>query len=143
MRRIVGFLFPAGGRTAQESLFLLALRLLFGGLMLLHGIAKLRDFGVLSAAFADPLGLGSRFSLLLALFAEVLCSAGIVAGAFFRLALVPLIFMLGVALFVVHGGDPFAARELAVIYLSVFVLLFLSGPGNYALDRIVAARISR
>jgi len=143
MRRIIGFLFPATRYTASESLFLLALRLLFGGLMLLHGMAKLLDFEALSPVFADPLGFGSRFSLLLAIFAEVLCAAGIIAGAFFRLALVPLVFMLGVALLVVHCGDPFAAKELAVVYLSVFVLLFVSGPGNYALDRLIAERIRR
>ena len=43
--------------------------------------------------------------------------------------------------FVVHGDDPFAVKELAAIYLSVFVLMYISGPGNYALDRLIAERL--
>ena len=59
----------------------------------------------------------------------------------YRLALIPMIFTMCVALFVVHGDDPFAVKELAAIYLSVFVLMYISGPGNYALDRLIAERL--
>ena len=115
--------------------------MLFGVLLLLHGIAKLNDFTALSAVFPDPLGLGSRISLVLAIFAELFCSVGFIVGAFYRLALIPMIFTMCIALFVIHGSDPFAVKELAVIYLSVFVLMYISGPGNYALDRLIAERI--
>ncbi len=141
MSRILRFLFPATRYTPQASLFLLALRVLFGVLLLLHGIAKLNDFTALSAVFPDPLGLGSRISLVLAIFAELFCSVGFIVGAFYRLALIPMIFTMCIALFVIHGSDPFAVKELAVIYLSVFVLMYISGPGNYALDRLIAERI--
>ncbi len=141
MSRILRFLFPATRYTPQASLFLLALRVLFGVLLLLHGIAKLNDFTALSAVFPDPLGLGSRISLVLAIFAELFCSVGFIVGAFYRLALIPMIFTMCIALFVIHGSDPFAVKELAVIYLSVFVLMYISGPGNYALDHLIAERI--
>lgn len=143
MSRILRFLFPATRYTAQASSFLLALRVLFGVLLMLHGIAKLNDFSALSSLFPDPLGLGSRVSLVLAIFGELLCSVGFIVGAFYRLALIPMIFTMCVALFVVHGNDPFATKELAVIYLSVFVLMYISGPGNYALDKLIAERIRR
>ena len=52
-----------------------------------------------------------------------------------------MIFTMCVALFVVHGDDPFAVKELAAIYLSVFVLMYISGPGDYALDRLIAERL--
>lgn len=80
---------------------------------------------------------------MLAIFAEVFCAVGFIVGAFYRLALVPMIFSMGVALFVVHTNDPFAVKELALIYLSVFVLMFISGPGNYALDHLIAERIRK
>ena len=54
-----------------------------------------------------------------------------------------MIFSMGVALFVVHANDPFAVKELALIYLSVFVLMFISGPGNYALDHLISERIRK
>ena len=110
-------------------------------LLLSHGIAKVDDFAALSEVFPDPLGLGSRISLTLAIFGELFCSVGFIVGAFYRLALIPMIFTMCVALFVVHGNDPFAVKELAAIYLSVFVLMYISGPGNYALDRLIAERL--
>ena len=80
--------------------------------------------------------------LTLAIFAEVFCAAGVVAGAFYRLALIPVIFTMGMALLVVHHGDLFAVKELALAYLAVFTLLFLAGPGDFALDRIIGPRFS-
>lgn len=141
MSRMLQFLFPTTPYTARSSLFLLALRVLFGALLLWHGIAKLGDFAALSEVFPDPLGLGSRISLLLAIFAEVFCSIGFIVGAFYRLALIPMIFTMCVALFVVHGNDPFAVKELAAVYLAVFVLMYIAGPGGYALDRLIAERL--
>ena len=138
MSRILRFLFPTTRYTARASLFLLALRVLFGVLLLSHGIAKVDDFAALSEV---PLGLGSRISLTLAIFGELFCSVGFIVGAFYRLALIPMIFTMCVALFIVHGDDPFAVKELAAIYLSVFVLMYISGPGNYALDRLIAERL--
>lgn len=84
--------------------------MLFGVLLLSHGIAKVNDFAALSEVFPDPLGLGSRISLTLAIFGELFCSVGFIVGAFYRLALIPMIFTMCVALFVVHGDDPFAVK---------------------------------
>lgn len=80
-------------------------------------------------------------SLVLAVFGEVVCAAGCVAGLFYRLALIPMVFTMCVAFFAVHGGDPFAARELALVYLVVFVLMYAAGPGRYAADTLIAQRI--
>jgi putative oxidoreductase len=41
------------------------------------------------------------------------------------------------ALFIVHAGDPLPAKELAVIYLTIFVLLFFSGPGRFSIDEML------
>ena len=141
MSAILNFLFPGEPRDSRSSWLLLAARVVFGLLLMSHGIAKLQNFEALSATFPDPLGVGSRVSLVLAVFGEVVCAAGCVAGLLSRLALIPMIFTMCVALFVVHGNDPFAVKELAAIYLSVFVLMYISGPGNYALDRLIAERL--
>lgn len=138
---VVSFLFPdCGGYGKPASAFLLVLRLFFGGLLMWHGIAKIADFGSLAATFPDPLGMGSRISLVLAIFAEVICAAGVMAGAFYRLALIPIIFSMCVIVFVVHAGAGFQAVELPVIYLVMFALLFAAGPGRFALDSIVVGQ---
>ena len=143
MSAILNFLFPGEPRDSRSSWLLLAARVVFGLLLMSHGIAKWQNFDALSAAFPDPLGVGSGVSLALAIFSEVVCSVGFIAGLFYRLALIPMIFTMCVAFFAVHGGDPFAARELALAYLSVYVLMYAAGPGLYAADTLIARRLPK
>ena len=116
---------------------LLFLRLFIGGMMLSHGWAKLASFSTLSATFPDPLGVGSTLSLLLILFAEVGCSCLLIFGLMTRLAALPLMFGMLMAFFVIHGADPFAVRELPLLY----VFLLWGGAGSYSLDEWIRRRI--
>ncbi|MDH6305023.1 putative oxidoreductase [Parabacteroides sp. PF5-5] len=143
MNAILKFLFPVKPDNTNVSLFLLAIRLLFGVLLLTHGIQKFNNFEALSGGFPDPLGVGSEVSLVLAILGEVACSLGFIFGALYRLALIPMIFTMCVAFFVIHQNDPFGQKELAFIYLVVFVLMYIIGPGKYALDRFVAIPLSK
>ena len=143
MSAILNFLFPGEPRDSRSSWLLLAARVVFGLLLMSHGIAKWQNFDALSASFPDPLGVGGGVSLALAIFGEVICSAGFIAGLFYRLALIPMIFTMCVAFFAVHGGDPFAARELALAYLSVYVLMYATGPGLYAADTLIARHLPK
>ena len=106
-----------------------------------HGIAKWQNFETLSATFPDPLGVGSPASLALAIFGEVVCPLGFITGTLYRLALLPMIFTMCIAFFSVHSGDPFAVRELAMLYLAAFVLLWIAGPGRYAADSLIASKL--
>ena len=115
---------------------LLLLRLVFGAAMLFgHGWSKMMKlFTESPIEFADPIGLGPAFSLGLTVFAEVLCSLLIMLGLFTRWALIPLIITMLVAFLVVHISDPFPRMEKAILYLTVYITLILTGPGKYALD---------
>ena len=143
MYAILRFLFPDKPYTAGNSWLLLAARIIFGGLLMSHGIAKWQNFDALSAAFPDPLGVGSGVSLALAIFGEVVCSVGFIAGLFYRLALIPMIFTMIVAFFIVHANDVFAVKELAFIYLVVFILMYIAGPGKFSIDHIIGNELSR
>lgn len=121
----------------------LLLRLVFGGLMLAnHGWPKLQKVidGRLDQ-FGDPLGIGAPASLLLAVFAELLCSVFLLLGLFTRWALAPLVFTMIVATFVVHGSDPLPEKELGLLYLFAFLAIWLIGPGWYSLDARLLKRI--
>ncbi len=102
--------------------------------MLVHGIAKVRGYSDMSASFPDPIGFGSQLSLLMAIGAEVGCSLLLIVGAASRLAAVPLAFTMLVALFAVHGSDPWKVKELAAVYLLVYVSLILIGAGRFSID---------
>lgn len=132
-------IFPRQSYPKSFSLFLLAMRILFGGLLMMHGIQKLSDYTALSAVFPDPMGIGSPWSLSLAVFGELFCSAAFIAGFLYRLSMLPMLATMAVAFFAVHGGN-IAEGELAFIYLAVFLLMYIAGPGRYSIDHLIAAR---
>ena len=142
MALIYRFLFPSNLSGNASALFLLVLRFMFGLLLMLHGLQKWADFDVLSTEFPDPIGLGSHFSLVLAIFAELFCSVLFMIGFMFRLVTIPMIVTMSVAFFIVHGGS-ISQGELAFVYLMMFVLLFLTGPGRFSVDRIISKSIKR
>lgn len=116
---------------------LLILRLAVGFFMLTHGWAKLSNYAELSGKFPAILGMSSQTGLTLIIFAEFFCSIALILGLFTRLATIPLIIGMGVASFVAHAGDPFGARELALIYFAIYIVLLLTGPGKIAIDTLL------
>lgn len=127
------FLFPRKANQTNFSLFLLSMRLLFGSLLMTHGYAKLTGFAAMSASFPDPFGIGSRYSLMLAIFGELFCSVAFVFGFLYRLSMIPMIVTMAVAFFFAHGGS-MTGGELAFVYLVVFILMYMAGPGKYSVD---------
>lgn len=124
-----------GFRQQYLDLWLLLLRVLVAAFMLTHGLPKfyrLMEGGEIQ--FPDPIGLGSVTSLVLTVFAELICSTFVFIGFATRLAAVPLIINLSVAAFIVHANDPFAKKELALLYLCAFVTLLIAGSGRYSVD---------
>ncbi|MDR0983054.1 MAG: DoxX family protein [Culturomica sp.] len=116
------------------DVLLLLVRLFIGFLMLVHGLPKLLNFSELVASFPDPIGFGSEFALILVLMAEVACSVFLILGLLTRLTSFVLVVNMLVAAFIVHGADPFSAKELAILYLAFYVILLISGGGKYSLD---------
>lgn len=87
--------------------------------------------------FGDPYGLGAEVSLVLAAFAEGICSILVILGLGTRLAVIPLIFTMVTVVFVVHGNDPFGRQELPLLYLLVYITLLITGAGKYSIDQII------
>lgn len=127
------FLFPQPTKSKGLSILLLALRLFFGLMLLLHGLEKMYNYTELCFIFPDPINIGSEISLLLVIFAEILCSLGFMFGALYRLCMIPMLFTMAIAFFFIHEGS-IALGELAFIYLMVFIMMYIAGPGQYAID---------
>ncbi len=127
-------------RTSDSALSIAAflLRVGAGSLMLVnHGLDKLMHFADKAGKFADPFGIGSTTSLAMTVFAEFFCAAFIILGLFTRLAAVPLVIAMSVALFYAHKGQFFGDGESAAIYLIAFLAILLLGPGKASLDRFI------
>ena len=127
-------------RDLLRDVGLLILRVGAGGLMLVHGVPKLeRLMG--GGGFADPIGIGPTPSLALAVFAEVGCSIALALGLLTRLATLPLITTMLVAVLVVHADDPWSKKELGLLYLVPYLTLLLAGPGRFAVDAKLKGRL--
>ncbi len=132
----VSFLFPSKHMTVKNSLLLLVVRIVFGCVFISHGISKLLNFDTLSLSFPDPLHIGHTMSLCLVIFAELFCTMGFIFGFLYRLALIPMLFTMIMASFVILGGQPFSQKELPLLYLVVFIVMYIAGPGEFAFDRL-------
>ena len=115
----------------------LVLRLAGGGLMLTHGIPKLMKVLGGDLSFGDPIGIGAAPSLLLTVFAEVICAFLVLIGFKTKWASVPLLITMLVAALIVHGADPLGKKELALLYFAIYLVLFAIGGGKFSVDRLV------
>jgi putative oxidoreductase len=123
---------------AAFSFATLILRLGLGIIMLAaHGYDKIQNFSKYSTAFADPFHLGSKVSLSMDIFAEFFCSCLIILGLFTRLACIPLIIAMSVALFNAHHGDAFGNGERAALFLTGYISLLFIGPGKVSVDKLI------
>lgn len=119
------------------SLSLLLLRLAVGGLMIPHGYKKLLNFANKSSGFTDPFGIGGPASMSLVIFAEFFCAGLIVLGLLTRLASIPLIIAMSVALFISHNGQVFGEGEKAALFLAGYLIILFAGPGKISTDRLI------
>lgn len=120
-----------------KNLALLVIRLGAGGMILTHGIPKIgRLFGEGPVKFADPFGLGPEISLVMAIFAEVICAVLVMVGFKTRLATIPLMLTMLTAAFYAHWNDPFGKKELSLLFFLVFLSILILGGGKYALDSL-------
>jgi len=112
--------------------------------MLTHGIPKLmKFFSTGDITFSDPLGVGTIPSLMMAIFAEVFCSILVILGLGTRIAVIPLIITMLVAVVLVHANDPFGKKELGLMYLTIYMFLIVVGSGKYSLDESLLRRQRR
>ena len=123
------------------DIVIFVVRLFVGFAMISHGFPKLQQLiegGEIQ--FFDFLGLGTKVSLALTVFAEFVCSIFIILGLFTRIATGFLIFTMIIAAFVVHGSDGFDKRELSLLYLSVYLMIVSFGAGRFSVDHMIEKR---
>ncbi|TXE10343.1 DoxX family protein [Gelidibacter salicanalis] len=130
-----------GAYSNPINIVLLILRLSVGVLMLTHGWGKFVTlFGAAPIQFADPLGVGAAASLSLTVFAEVLCSILLIIGLGSRLATIPLIITMFVAIFIIHESDGFGRQELPLLYATIYIAIALLGAGKYSVDYLITKK---
>ena len=134
------FLFPQYLRGKGVSLLILVVRIVFGVLFFTHGLDKMMNFTELVNVYPSVLGFGSYMTLMVTIFCEFCCSLFLIAGLLVRLMTVPMIVAMGVAFFDIHDAT-LPEGELALIYLIVFLILFVTGPGRFSVDYLIDRKV--
>ncbi len=99
-----------------------------------HGLKKILDFEGTLEHIPDPFGFGSEFSAYMAVFANIICPVFVAFGLFTRAAILPIIGITLSGFFIVHATDPWAVKDIPLMYSLSFLLLLYLGPGKYSLD---------
>lgn len=136
------FLFPHYCREKVVSILILTLRVFFGIMFFSHGLNKILDFNALSVTYPNVLGFGSYMTLMVSIFAEFCCSLFLISGLLIRITVIPMIVLMAVAFFDVHDAM-MPEGELSFIYLVLFIILYITGPGLYSVDYLLDRRFQK
>src|SRR5665213_3383005 len=129
-------IFAPAYNSASANFALFVLRVWIGlQMFFLHGLDKLMHFSQYQAHFVDPFGLGVTASLALSVFAEFFASLLLIFGLVTRFAAFVLIINMTVAFIVGQHGKLTGGGELPFVYLLIYVVIFLAGPGKISLDK--------
>ncbi|WP_340198514.1 DoxX family protein [Ascidiimonas sp. W6] len=128
-------------KGSLNDIGLAILRIGMGALMITHGYGK---FNMLinggEIRFPSVLGMNSTLSLILAVFGEFIAPILIVVGFKTKIAAIPAAITMAVAAFIVHGSDPLAKKELALLYLIGFLAIAFLGGGKHSIDGMMNRR---
>lgn len=105
-------------------------------LLSVHGLPKLLHWSLEVQRIEDPFGLGAGLTLGLAVFAEVVCPLLLILGLYARLACLPVLAVLVVAVAVVHPEWTLEQGQFAWLLIILFAGLALTGPGPLVIGRL-------
>ena len=112
----------------------LLLRLIFGGLFFYHGYDSLTHYQLYLSMAKPIIGLSAKLAFDLVVYTQLICGLLVAVGFLTRLAVLPLAFAMGVAVFVAHAGQPFHMKEPALLYMLLTTVIFVLGSGKYSTD---------
>ena len=127
-------------KSLNTDIVALLLRLILGGLMIYHGYGKLIAYDQILPIFGDIIGIGSKLSFILLIFAEFICGILLVIGFLTRITVIPIFIAMVVAFFIAHGKDPFQVKELAFVFMCLSIVIFVLGSGKYSMDKLIFRR---
>ncbi|MCJ8178264.1 DoxX family protein [Pseudomonas viridiflava] len=109
-------------------------------LLHVHGLPKLMHWSVEVQRIEDPFGLGGTLTLGLAVFAEVICPVLLILGVWARLACLPILAVLAVAVLFVHPEWSLEQGQFAWLLMILFAGLAITGPGPLVIGNALHKR---
>lgn len=142
MRKLLSYLFVT---SDDGNIGLLLLRVFAGIGILTHGVPKILggpEFWEKVGSVMSKIGVPGPavFWGFMAAVAEGVGGVLLLLGALTTVASFLIFFTMTVASLVAHAGDPFAKREMALLYLFIALCFMLKGAGRYSVDTLVAPK---
>ena len=124
-------------QSLSTDLAALFLRLIVGCLFIRVGYMKLTAYDEMLTMFGDPIGIGTKLSVILVIFAEFFCGIFVTLGFLTRLSIIPIFITMVVAYFVAHAKDAFDMKALPFVYMLLCTVIFILGSGRYSVDGLM------
>lgn len=143
MKSIINKLFNPGPMFLSQDAIILGFRVLVSLSMInTHGIKKLVHFSDTVANIPDPFGLGGEISTYIALLANIVSPIFVILGFATRLAALQILSVTIMGFLVVHAGDPWAVKDVPLMYSLSYLLIFFFGAGKYSLDHNLSNKMN-
>ncbi len=130
-------------RCCNSDWAILYLRILIGGALLLHNVAKMQDYNYIITSYHTLWGIGGATWYVAFSFIEVLCAFCLIMGRWVRLSAVILILGTISGMIVYFGYNSPLLIELNAIYILIYLLFVITGGGFYSLDSTRIKRVMR
>ncbi|MDA9357020.1 DoxX family protein [Flavobacteriaceae bacterium] len=118
---------------------LLIVRLVFAGLMIInHGfkyLLQLWPFNDISVGSKTLFGLSAFLTAILYFIGEFLAPLFVLIGYNSKVSSLVCMFTMILAIILKHSNEPFTGGEMALLYLTGFLVIFLMGPGKYSVNK--------
>ena len=115
----------------------LLLRVFFGGMFVHFGYGKIEMYDAILPNFGDLIGIGSKLSFQLVIFAEFFCGLFVLLGFATRFSVIPIFITMVVAYFIAHANDTFNDKMPAFIFMVLCLPVFILGSGKYSIDYFI------
>ena len=116
---------------------IIGFHLVYGTQDNIFSYARMEEFAAFLSAHNVPFPL---FSAFLSVYAQFICGILFILGAATRYAALVMIINFVAAILIAHLGDPYPAKFPALMMLAGACFLFLHGPGELSVDRLLARR---
>ena len=102
-----------------------------------YGYMKFNNYDQILPMFGDIIGIGSKLSFNLVIFAELFCGFFVLVGFITRLSSIPIFITMVVAYFIAHAKDAFDVKQVAFLFMVLPVVVFVLGSGKYSVDQLL------
>ncbi|MCL9806979.1 DoxX family protein [Flavobacterium amniphilum] len=103
-------------------------------LIVVHGLKKIGIGTEIAEKVPNPFHFPELINQSFAICSSILFPLLVIIGLYTRLATIPILIVTLSGYFIVHWNDTLLERDVPFMYSICFLLIFLTGPGKYALD---------